>query len=183
MGDWPTGTVTFLFTDVEGSTRLWEQAPTAMRESLTRHDVLVERCVTANEGRVVHPRGEGDSRFAVFGRATDAVAAARDLQQALFAEAWTTPRPVRVRIALHTGQAELRDNDYYGSDVNRCARLRAIASGGQTLMSQVTYDLIRDALPAQVTVRDLGEHRLKDLQRAERVFELDVMGLPADFTP
>ncbi|HEY6042303.1 MAG TPA: adenylate/guanylate cyclase domain-containing protein, partial [Anaerolineae bacterium] len=183
MGDWPTGTVTFLFTDVEGSTRLWEQAPLAMRESLTRHDVLVEGSVTANEGRVVHPRGEGDSRFAVFGRATDAVAAARDLQQALFAEAWTTPRPVRVRIALHTGQAELRDDDYYGSDVNRCARLRAIASGGQTLMSQVTFDLIRDALPAQVTVRDLGEHRLKDLQRAEHVFELDVMGLPADFTP
>lgn len=183
MADLPTGTVTFLFTDVEGSTRLWEQVPLPMREAMARHDLLVEGCVTANAGELVRPRGEGDSRFAVFARATDAVSAARDLQQALFAEAWATPRPVRVRMALHTGQADLRAGDYYGSEVNRCARLRAIASGGQTLLSQITFDLVRDALPAQVLIRDLGEHRLKDLQRGEHVFELDVIGLPADFPP
>ncbi len=183
MGETLTGTVTFLFTDVEGSTRLWEQAPDAMRQAMARHDTLIEACVSSNAGQLVRPRGEGDSRFAVFARATDAIAAARDIQQSFFTETWITPRPVRVRMALHTGQADLRAGDYYGSDVNRCARLRAIASGGQTLLSQVTFDLVRDAPPPQVVLRDLGEHRLKDLQRAEHVFELDAAGLPTVFPP
>ncbi len=183
MADLPTGVVTFIFTDVEGSTRLWEQHPDAMRQAMTRHDELIEASVASNGGVVVRPRGEGDSRFAVFSRPTDAVASARDIQQTLALEAWTTLRPLRVRTALHTGEADLRAGDYYGSDVNRCARLRAVGHGGQTLLSQATFDLVRDALPAQVTLRDLGEHRLKDLQRPEHVFELDVAGLPADFPP
>lgn len=183
MSNLPEGIVTFLFTDVEGSTRLWEQAPDAMRQAMTRHDALVEETVERDSGYVVRPRGEGDSRFAVFARATDAVAAARDLQQALAAEPWPTSHPLRVRMALHTGEADLRAGDYYGSDVNRTARLRAVGHGGQTLLSQATYGLVRDALPERVTLRDLGEHRLKDLQRPENIFELDVLGLPAEFLP
>ncbi len=179
----PRGTVTFLFTDVEGSTRLWEQYPEAAHQALARHDALIEQIVNANAGQLVRPRGEGDSRFAVFPRATDGVAAAREIQLAFAAEPWHTPSPLRVRMALHTGEADLREGDYYGSEVNRCARLRALAYGGQVLLSQATYVLIRDALPPGVGVRNLGEHRLKDLQRPEHVYQLVVPNLPADFPP
>jgi predicted ATPase/class 3 adenylate cyclase len=182
-GELPTGTVTYLFTDVEGSTRLWEQHPAAMRQALARHDVLIEELVARHGGVVVRPRGEGDSRFAVFARATDAVAAAAAVQQALCAEPWPAEAPVRVRLALHTGEADLREGDYYGGAVNRCARLRAIAHGGQALLSQATHDLVRDALPAGILVRDLGLHRLADLQRAEQVYQLLPEGMPADFPP
>src|ERR687885_1500379 len=129
MADLPTGTVTFLFTDIEGSTALGEHHPEAMRAALTRHDALVEGIMAAHDGHVVRPRGEGDSRFAVFARATDAVVAAAALQQALHGEPWPTPTPLRVRMALHTGEADLRTGDYYGAAVNRCARLRAAAHG------------------------------------------------------
>jgi predicted ATPase/class 3 adenylate cyclase len=183
VAELPIGTVTFLFTDVEGSTHLWERDPTAMRAATARHDAIVEEQVARRSGVVVRPRGEGDSRFAVFGRASDAVAAAAALQGALCAEVWPTPQPLRVRLALHTGEADLRDGDYYGAAVNRCARLRAIAHGGQVLLSQATYDLVRDALPGGVRVRDAGEHRLTDLIRPERVFQLLRADLPADFPP
>jgi predicted ATPase/class 3 adenylate cyclase len=177
------GTVTFLFTDVEGSTRLWEQHPAAMREALARHDALIEAAVAQHQGVVVRPRGEGDSRFAVFARATDAVAAAAAIQQALHAEPWPPPIALRVRLALHTGEADLRDGDYYGSAVNRCARLRSIAHGGQTLLSLATYDLVCEALPRGVGLHALGEHRLSDLQRAEQVYQLVAPGLPSEFPP
>ncbi len=179
--DLPSGTVTFLFTDVEGSTRLWEQFSGQMREAMVRHDALIESAVAQCGGLLVRPRGEGDSRFAVFARATQAVAAADAIQRALFAEPWTVPSPVRVRIGLHTGEADLRDGDYYGAAVNRCARLRSIGHGGQTLLSQVTYDLARDALPGGVSVRDLGEHYLKDLRQPEHIYQLTSLGLPAEF--
>ncbi len=152
-----------------------------MREGMARHDALIEQSVERNAGKVVRPRGEGDSRFAVFARARDDVAAARDIQQALAAQPWPTPTLLRVRMALHTGEADLRAGDYYGSDVNRCARLRAIAHGGQTLLSQSTFGLARDALPENVSVRDLGEHRLKDLRRPEHVYQLNIAGLPSEF--
>src|SRR5919202_2450875 len=181
MPDLPTGTVTFLFTDIEGSTALWEQQPAAMRHALVRHDALVEQLVAAQQGQVVRPRGEGDSRFAVFARATDAVAAAATLQQAFYAEPWPTPTPLRVRMALHTGEADRRAGDYYGTAVNRCARLRGVAHGGQTLVSQATYDLVREHPLAGIELRDLGKHRLKDLQQPERIFQLLIDGLPADF--
>src|SRR5919202_5738308 len=135
MADLPTGTVTFLLTDIAGSTRLWEQDAAAMRQALARHDALVEATVAEQGGQVIRPRGEGDSRFAVFARATDALAAAAALQQALYAEPWPTSAPLRVRLALHTGEADLRAGDYYGTVVNRCARLRAVAHGGQSLVS------------------------------------------------
>src|SRR5918912_3514561 len=180
MADLPTGTVTFLFTDIAGSTALWEQQPAAMRHALVRHDALVDQLVAAHQGQVVRPRGEGDSRFAVFARATDAVAAAAALQQALAAEPWPTPTPLRVRMALHTGEADLRAGDYYGTVVNRCARLRAVAYGGQTLLSQATYDLVREHPLPGIELRDLGEHRLTDLQQPEHIFQIVIAGLPSD---
>jgi class 3 adenylate cyclase len=141
-----------------------------MRTATARLDALVEAIIRDNAGVLVRPRGEGDSRFAVFARASDAVAAAAVLQRALYAEPWSTPTPLRVRMALHTGEVDLRDGDYYGTAVNRCARLRAIAHGGQTLLSQTTHDLVRQALTDGVVLRDLGEHRLADLTLPERVF-------------
>lgn len=179
----PTGTLTYLFTDVEGSTRLWEQYPDQMRGVMIRHDDLIESLVTNYGGSVVRPRGEGDSRFAVFPRAADAVAAASAIQRALSFEAWIIPSPLRVRMGLHTGAADLRDNDYYGPAVNRCARLRNAARGGQVLVSQNTNVLVRDALPEGVSMRDLGEYRLKDLNRTEHIYQLVIEGLPGDFPP
>ena len=150
MPDLPSGTVTILFTDVEGSTRLWEQSPAAMGEALARHDALIEGIVEHHGGALVRPRGEGDSRFAVFARASDAVAAAAEVQRALHAEPWPTPTPLRVRAALHTGDAELRQGDYYGTAVNRCARLRAAAHGGQALLSSATHGLVCEQPPPGV---------------------------------
>ncbi|MDQ4078548.1 MAG: tetratricopeptide repeat protein, partial [Chloroflexota bacterium] len=179
----PTGTVTFFLTDIAGSTGLWEQYPETMREAMQRHDALVEQVVATYSGQVVRPRGEGDSRFAVFVRASDAVTAAYALQQALTAEAWPLPVPLRVRLALHTGEAELRAGDYYSSAVNRCARLRSLANPGQTLLSLTTVQLARENLPEGITLKDLGHHRLKDLSQPEHVFQLVVPGLPNDFPP
>jgi predicted ATPase/class 3 adenylate cyclase len=181
--DLPTGTLTFLFTDMEGSTQLWERYPEQARTALARHDRIIEDLVSRHGGTVVRPRGEGDSRFAVFSRATDAVAAAAATQQALNTEAWPTPSPLLVRMAVHTGEADLRDGDYYGSAVNRCARLRSAAHGGQTLLSSVTQELVRDHLPEGVSLRDLGEHLLRDLQQPGHIFQLVVADLPSDFPP
>ena len=128
----PSGIVTFLFTDIEGSTQLWEEAPNEVMQSLTRHDEIIESEIANKQGMVVKPRGEGDSRFAVFEQAKDAVAAAAVIQKRFFFEQWSTPRPLKIRMALHTGEADLRMGDYYGPVVNRCARLRSIAHGGQT---------------------------------------------------
>jgi class 3 adenylate cyclase len=125
----PGGTVAFLLTDVEGSTALWEEAPEVMRSALARHDALFEAAVHEHRGLHIRPRGEGDSRFAVFALAPDAVAAALAVQRAIAAQSWQTPRPIKVRIGIHTGEAELRDGDYYGSAVNRCARLRGLGHG------------------------------------------------------
>src|SRR5438552_9832702 len=119
MAALPTGTVTFLLTDVEGSTRLWEQHPEQMRQALLQHDAIVEFLTEQHQGTVVRPRGEGDSRFCVFARAIDAVAAAAAIQRALHAEPWPTLAPLRARVALHTGEADVRDGDYYGPTINR----------------------------------------------------------------
>jgi predicted ATPase/class 3 adenylate cyclase len=183
MRSLPSGTVTFLFTDIEGSTRLWEQHPEPMRLALARHDALISGTIEQQGGVVIKRQGEGDSVFAVFGRPTDAVTAAWALQRAVIAEPWPSAIPLRVRVALHTGEAELRDGDYYGLTVNRCARLRAAASGEQILLSLAIQELIRDHLPEQLSLRDLGEHRLKDLIRPERVFQLLAPDLPGDFPP
>ena len=183
MVDLPEGIVTFLFTDIEGSTRLWEEAPDSMMEAIRQHDEAIEKAALAYHGVPVRPRGEGDSRFVVFPFAPDAVAAAADIQLRLADIDWATPEPLRVRIAVHTGTADLQLGDYYGSSVNRAARLRAIAHGGQTLMSGATWELVQDAVPAEVDVRDMGEHRLKDLTRPERVYQIDAAGLDESFPP
>src|SRR5215213_3258464 len=115
MVDLPSGTVTFLLTDVEGSTALWEHAPEAMRAALDRHDILFEVAIREHDGVHIRPRGEGDSRFAVFATASDAVAAALAIQRAFAVEPWPTPCHVRVRIGLHTGEGQLLGGDYYGS--------------------------------------------------------------------
>jgi predicted ATPase/class 3 adenylate cyclase len=177
----PTGIVTFLLTDVEGSTRAWELEPQQMSAALVRHDAMIESTVREHGGRIVRPRGEGDSRFGVFVRASDAIVAAWAIQRALTMEPWPTTDPLSVRIALHTGETELRDGDYYGKTINRCARLRALAHGGQVLVSGVSAQLAKEPLPAGVELRYLGEHRLKDLTDPERVFQLVGPDLRSEF--
>lgn len=179
----PDGVVTFLFTDVEGSTRLWEEAPDTMMEALQQHDDAIDEAVAGHAGVSVKPRGEGDSRFIVFESAHEAVAAAADVQRRLAAVDWATDRPLHVRASLHTGAADLQLGDYYGSAVNRAARLRGIAHGRQTVLSRTTWELVQDHLPEGVTIRDMGEHALRDLTRPEHVYQLDVDGLPDSFPP
>jgi predicted ATPase/class 3 adenylate cyclase len=183
MTDLPEGVVTFLFTDVEGSTKLWEEAPDSMMEALRRHDDIIDAAAVANNGVLVRPRGEGDSRFVVFPNAIDAVTAGGDVQRGLAEAEWSTPEPILVRMALHTGVSDLQAGDYYGSAVNRAARLRGVAHGGQTLISRATCELVRDHLPPGMTIRDLGEHSLRDLTRPEHVFQIDVEGLNDTFPP
>jgi predicted ATPase/DNA-binding CsgD family transcriptional regulator len=154
-----------------------------MRVVMARHDALIEAAVADHDGVVVRDRGEGDSRFGVFSQATAAVAAACAMQIALCEESWPLPRPLRVRIALHTGEADVRDGDYYGSDVNRCARLRALAVGGQVLLSGTTAALARALIPRDAALADLGMYQLKDLAEPEHVYQLLHARLPAEFPP
>jgi predicted ATPase/class 3 adenylate cyclase len=181
MVELPSGTVTFLFTDLEVSTRLWDQEPEAMRAALARHDEILRVGVAAQGGHVV--KGRGDGVHAAFATADAAVRAAIDCELAMGAERWTVSEPLRARIGIHTGVAELRDGDYFGSAVNRSARLEAIAHGGQIVCSQATTDLARDVLAEGVVFVDLGEHRLRDLSRAERVFQVHAPGLQSRFAP
>jgi predicted ATPase/class 3 adenylate cyclase len=181
MAELPTGTVTFLFTDIEGSTRLWERHPTPMRASLARHDTLLRSAIEAHGGYVL--KTVGDAFCAAFAAPPDALTAALAAQCALFTEGWEEFGPLRVRMALHTGVVEERGRDYFGPPLNRVARLLALGHGGQTLLSRATYELVRDALPEGVRLQDLGAHRLKDLQRSEQVFQLLHPDLPADFPP
>ena len=175
--------ITFLFTDVEGSTKLWEEAPDSMIEALHQHDRAIDESATAHNGQSVKPRGEGDSRFIVFRSAFDAVEGSAEMQRLLAAMDWATPKPLKVRASLHTGMADLQFDDYYGSAVNRAARLRGIAHGGQTVLSASTWELVQDQLPKGVTVNDMGLHRLKDLTRPEHVYQLNVEGLDNTFPP
>ena len=175
-------------TDVEGSTRLWEQFPEAMRAALQRHGGLIAECVAQNGGLLVKARGEGDSTFSVFSETLAAVQAAADIQRVFAEESWPAQAPLRVRAALHTGHAPLTQEenlsaDYSSVDVNRCARLRALACGGQTLLSQTAFGLVQDNLPSGIRLQSLGSHRLKDLTRPEEIFQLVQNGLPHDFPP
>jgi predicted ATPase/class 3 adenylate cyclase len=179
MPDLPTGTVTFLFTDIEGSTIRWEHHPEAMRTALARHDALLRSVITSHGGYVF--KMMGDAVYAVFAVAADAVAAALAAQRAVVAEQWGEVGPLRVRMALHTGTAQSRDEDYFGPTLNRVARILSTGYGGQVLLSTVTYELVRDSLPAGTSVKDLGEHALKDLLRLEHIFQLTAPDLPAKF--
>jgi predicted ATPase/class 3 adenylate cyclase len=180
----PTGTVTVLLSDVEGSTRLWEADAQEAARAITRHYELIGAAISLHGGLQPLEQGEGDSVVGAFARASDAVAAALDVQRAFNEEPWPGDHPVRVRIALHTGEVQLRDdNNYYGPVIIRCARLRAAARGGQTLLSEATRDLVVDRLPDQVALRDLGSHRFKDLGRAEQVWQLCHPEIQNDFAP
>src|SRR6201995_1646223 len=167
-----TRAVTFLLTDIEGSTAAWEADANAMRVALARHDELVDQVVTSRGGRLIKTRGEGDATFSVFERPSAAAAAAIELQDAIVHEPWALREPMRVRLALHTGEAELRDGDYFGRAVNRAARLRSLAEGGQILCSGATAELVIDSLSDDVLLVDLGMRQLKNLARPEHVFEL-----------
>jgi predicted ATPase/class 3 adenylate cyclase len=179
----PTGTVTFLFSDIEGSTQLWDRHPQGMRSALSRHDSLLNQSVTENGGYLVKTTGDG--AYAVFKRAIDAVQAAISAQTILQAETWpeTTPDRLLSRMGIHTGEAELRNADYHGMAVNRAARVMSAGHGGQILLSAVTADLCEQALPKGVALRDLGDHQLKGLARTERIFQLVNPGLMMDFPP
>jgi predicted ATPase/class 3 adenylate cyclase len=179
-GPLPTGTLTFLFTDVEGSTRLAELDPSGYLALLGRHGELLRMAFEAHGG--VEVSTEGDGFFIVFERATAAAQAAIDAQRALAAEAWPPEREVRVRMGLHTGEAAVRERTYLGHDVNRAARIAAAGHGGQILVSEATAPLISASLPAGTMLRALGYHRLKDL-RPEHLCQLDVEGLQTDFPP
>jgi predicted ATPase/class 3 adenylate cyclase len=175
----PTGTVTFLFTDLEGSTRLWEDHPGAMGGALARHDEILRLAIESHAGHVVKTTGDGF--HAAFWDAAAAVGAAVDAQRSLAAEPWTDIGVLRVRMGVHTGTAALREGDYYGSAVNRAARLMSVAHGGQVLVSLATQELLRDVALGDVELRDLGEQRLRDLTRPERVFQLCHPSLPVAF--
>jgi predicted ATPase/class 3 adenylate cyclase len=172
----PSGVVTFLLTDIERSSALWEVDPDAMAAALEFHDELIARTAEAHSGRLLKTKGEGDSTLTVFPRASDAIACAAALRAALAAVAWPANLDLRVRIALHTGEAHERDGDYFGPALNRAARLRALADGGVTLLSQATKEIVHDRLPAGAELVDLGTHELRDLSRPERVFELREAG-------
>lgn len=167
-----TRAVTFLLTDIEGSTAAWEADAEAMSVALARHDELVEQVVTSRGGRLIKTRGEGDATFSVFERPSAAAAAAIELQDAITHEPWALRAPLRIRMALHTGEVELRDGDYFGRAVNRVARLRSLAEGGQILCSGAIAELVIDSLADDVVLTDLGMRQLKNLARPEHVFEL-----------
>jgi class 3 adenylate cyclase len=177
----PTGTVTLLFADIEGSTRLWEQHPAAMPEALAQHDALLRAAVESCGGHVVKTTGDG--LFAVFARADSAVAAALAAQNSLAAATWGVTGRLRVRMGLHTGHGELRDGDYHGAAVNRAARLAAAGHGDQVLVSGATEAVVGDGLPEGADLLNLGEHRLRDLARPVRVFQLVHPSLPVKFPP
>jgi predicted ATPase/class 3 adenylate cyclase len=177
----PTGTVTFLFTDIEGSTRMWERSPQAMQAALARHDEILRGATEQHGGYIF--KTVGDAFCCAFPTAPDALEAALDGQWLLLKERWGESIPLRVRMALHMGAAEERDGDYFGPPVNRVARLLSAGHGGQVLLSLPTQELVRDQLPVGTSLMDLGERHLKDLFRPERVFQLLATGLPSEFPP
>lgn len=181
MTELPSGTVTFLFTDLEDSTRLWDEHPDAMRKALSRHDAILVDAIERNHGTLV--KSTGDGAYAVFATATDAVVAAVAIVRRLIAEPWEATGPLRARLGIHTGAAESRDGDYFGASLNRASRLMALAHGGQAVVSQTCASIVREQLPDGVALRDLGEHRLRGLQRSERVFQVVIADVPAEFPP
>jgi predicted ATPase/class 3 adenylate cyclase len=179
----PTGTVTFLFTDIEGSTKLWEQNAQAMQIALARHDEVLRSAIEERGGYIF--KTVGDAFCAAFSTAIAPIEASLFAQRVLLSqEGWSEETgPLRVRMALHVGGAEERDGDYFGPPLNRVARLLSAAHGGQVLLSAAAQEMVRDQLPVGTSLRDLGEHRLTDLFRPERVFQFSAPDLPVEFPP
>jgi YVTN family beta-propeller protein len=181
MADLPTGTVTFLFTDIEGSTRLVQQLRERWADVLADQQRLLRDAFERHGGQEIDT--QGDSFFVAFSRAQDAVAAAVDSQRALTAQRWPEGCEVRVRMGLHTGEAAVAGGRYLGLSVHRAARIASAGHGEQILVSGTTRDLVEDELPPDQSLRDLGEHELKDLPRPERLHQLVVEGLRKEFPP
>jgi YVTN family beta-propeller protein len=179
MTELPRGTVTFLFTDIEGSTQLVKQLGGQYGEVLTEHQHILRSAFEARGGRVVDT--QGDSFFVAFPRAKDAVAAAVDAQRKLVAHEWPEGAALRVRMGLHTGEPTVGGERYFGLGVHKASRIGAAGYGGQVLLSRTTRELVEDELPPGVTIRDLGERRLKDLEHPERISQLVIEGLPKQF--
>ncbi|MFN8526652.1 MAG: tetratricopeptide repeat protein [Chloroflexota bacterium] len=177
----PSETITLLFTDIEGSTRLLEADPRAYHSALARHDALLRQAVSTHNGAVF--KDTGDGLCAAFTNASDALSAALAAQLAIQAEPWGTHQPVRVRMAIHTGDVQLQGHEYFGLPLHRCARLMDSAHGGQLVLSESAAALLADVLPPDAALTDLGEHRLRDIARPERVFQLIHPALPRDFPP
>jgi predicted ATPase/class 3 adenylate cyclase len=176
----PVGTVTFLFTDIEGSTRLVQELGDRFRPALETHHAILRRAIVAHGGAEVST--EGDAFFAVFRSPIGAVSATVDAQRELAATQWPDQRVIQVRMGLHTGEGELGGDNYLGVDVNRAARIAGAGHGGQVLLSESTRALVAPAIPPDVQLRDLGEHRLKDLPAPEHLYQLVIAGLPAEFS-
>src|SRR5262245_1208383 len=181
MTDLPTGTVTFLFTDIEGSTGLLQALGARYPAVLGEHAAIIRRAVAGGGG--VEVSTHGDALFAVFRSPAGAVRAAVAAQRALAAHDWSPDPPVRVRMGVHTGEGALGGDDYAGIDVHRAARIADAAHGGPVLVSDATRGLVRNALPAGASLRDLGGHRLRGIDDPERLHQLVVYGLPSDFPP
>src|SRR6266542_629122 len=175
----PSTVTAFLFTDIEGSTRLWEHEPEKMQPALARHDELARTAVESHHGTVVKMTGDGF--YAAFDDALDAVEATLQLQQALADPDATNGVVLRVRCGLHAGMVERRDNDYFGSAVNRAARIMGAAHGGQIILSQAVVDRVAGRLPQAVSLHDLGSVRLRDLTHPERVYQIVHPQLRRDF--
>jgi len=181
MPELPRGTITFLFTDIEGSTRLLKELRGRYGELLADHHRLLRGAFAEWGGQELHC--QGDAFFVAFRRAKDAIAAVVAAQRALAAHSWPDGLAFRVRMGLHTGEPSPSEAGLVSLAVHRAARICSAGHGGQVLLSSTTCDLVEDELPDDVRVRDLGEHRLKDLDRPERLFQLEIAGLPADFPP
>ena len=181
MTELPTGTVTFLFTDIEGSTRLLKQLGESYETVLADHQRILRECFAAHEGWEVDT--QGDSFFVAYRRAGDAVASAAEAQRALAGHRWADGVEVRVRMGVHTGEPRPTGERYVGFGVHRAARIGAVGHGGQVLLSNATRELIEDELPPDTRIRDLGAFELKDLDRPERLFQLEIEGLPTEFPP
>jgi predicted ATPase/class 3 adenylate cyclase len=181
MSTAPTGTVTFLFTDMVGSTRLWEKLPQEMQEVVQRHDRLMRETMEVGGGHVF--KTVGDAFCVAFATPREALHAAVAAQARLRETDWGAVGPIKVRMGLHSGTAEYRDADYFGGTLNRVARIESAAHGGQILMSQATRELLEDFLPDGVTLRALGRHRLRNLDRPEHLFEVVLRGWDEVFPP
>jgi predicted ATPase/class 3 adenylate cyclase len=177
----PTGTVTFLFTDIEGSTRLMQELGDRYVEAQVAHHAILREAFRSGGGREL--RTEGDSFFCVFQSAIDGCRAAAQAQRDFYRHEWPDGRPIRVRIGMHTGEAPLVGDEYIGLDVHHAARVAASAHGGEVVISDATRALVEESLPAGLSIRDLGMHRLKDLSRPERLFQLVIDGAPDEFPP
>jgi class 3 adenylate cyclase/tetratricopeptide (TPR) repeat protein len=177
------GELTFVLTDVESSTTLWELFPDQMSTAIAAHEAIIAAAVTRHGGDLIRDRGEGDSTFAVFTSPVAAVAAASELARELFNTAWSEEAPLRVRVVVYTGEVESRDGDYYGTTVNRAARTRSLAFGGQVLLGSRTVELVGDELPPLTELVDLGPRELKDLASPEHVHELRLVDAGAPPEP